>query len=120
MCVYLKNRLCTKVFVWFLFSRQKTLMLHSSLPTPIPPPQEGWCSGTNLLQYLQVNIYLLEKSEFRMEKISEKQGSSAIDISIAMMAAFFRRCTEQQQSLQIAETSTALSQYISSSVEPWS
>lgn len=68
-------------------------MLHSSLPTPVPPPQEVWCSGTNLLQYLEVNIYLLEKSEFRMEKVSEKQGSSAVDASIPMMAAFFRHCS---------------------------
>lgn len=37
--------------------------------------------------------YLLEKSEFRMEKVSEKQDSSAVDISIPMMAAFFRHCT---------------------------
>lgn len=28
-----------------------------------------------------------------MEKVSEKQGSSAVDISIPMMAAFFRHCT---------------------------
>lgn len=68
-------------------------MLHSSLPTPVPPPQEVWCSGTNLLQYLLVNTHLLEKSEFKMEKVSEKQGSSAVDTSIPMMAAFFRHCT---------------------------
>lgn len=67
-------------------------MLHSSLPTPVPPPQEVWCSRTNLPQYLHINIYLLEKSEFRMEKVSEKQGSPAVDISIPMMAAFFRHC----------------------------
>lgn len=92
-------------------SRQKPLMLHSSVPTPIPPPQEVWCSGTNLLQYLQVNIYLLEKSEFRMEKVSEKQGSSAVESAFLWwMAAFFRHCPEQ---LQLHTDSTALSHFLS-------
>lgn len=82
-----------KCFCSFYFQDKKHWCCNSSLPTPAPPPQEVWCSGTNLLQYLQVNIYLLENSEFRMEKVSEKQGSSAVDISIPTMAAFFRHCT---------------------------
>lgn len=92
LCVYFKNHCVQKCLCSFYFQDKKHWCCIPASP-PIPPPQEVWCSGTNLLQYFEVNIYLLEKSEFRMEKVSEKQGSSAVDVSIAMMAAFFRHCT---------------------------
>lgn len=117
LCVYFKNHCVQKCLCSFYFQDKKHQCCIPASP-PIPPPQEVWCSRTNLLQYFEVNIYLLEKSEFRMEKVSEKQGSSAVDVSIAMMAAFFWHAPGQQQLLQVVhQTSTALSQDFSS-IEP--
>lgn len=114
--VYLKNHLCTKVLCSFDFQDKKHWWCIPASP-PVPT-STGSLVLRNQPPAVLRGKYLLEKSEFRMEKVSEKQGSSAVDILWWQPSS--GTAPGQQQLLQVVHhTSTALSQDISS-VEPWS
>lgn len=93
MCVYLKNHLFTKVFVLLLFSRQKNTDAAFQPPHPCST-STGSLALRNQPPAVLIGKYLFTR-KVRLEdgKGNEKQGSSAVDISIPMMAAFFRHCT---------------------------